>query len=105
MHARGYTSLFPSSIPLVVVDGMIIRSEGFKDPVIHGYHHNPLVDIDKRDISGIVLLKDAVSCGLYGIKGSNGVLLITTTPPTGRKNYSGCYGFGRYFCHARGRSL
>jgi len=85
LHARGYPSLFPSSMPLVVVDGMIIRAEGFKDPVIHGYTHNPLVDLDKRDISSIVLLKDAASCGLYGIKGSNGVLLITTTPPRGGK--------------------
>jgi TonB-linked SusC/RagA family outer membrane protein len=85
IYTRGYSSLFSSSIPLVVVDGMIIRSDGFKDPVIHGYYHNPLVDIDKKDISSIVLLKDAVTCGLYGVKGSNGVLLITTTPPRGGK--------------------
>jgi len=85
MHVRGYSSLFSSSVPLVVVDGMVIRSDGFKDPVIHGYQHNPLVDIDKRDISDIVLLKDAVTCGLYGVKGSNGVLLITTTPARGGK--------------------
>jgi TonB-linked SusC/RagA family outer membrane protein len=85
LHARGYSSLFSSSIPLVVVDGMITRSEGFQDPVIHGFHHNPLADLDKRDISGIVLLKDAVTCGLYGIKGSKGVLLINTIPPQGGK--------------------
>jgi TonB-linked SusC/RagA family outer membrane protein len=85
MHARGYSSLCSSSIPLVVVDGMIIESEGFSNPVIHGFHHNPLVDIDKRDISSIVLLKDAVTSGLYGVKGSNGVLLITTTPARGGK--------------------
>ena len=85
MHVRGYTDLFSSSIPLVVVDGMIIRSEGFGDPIIHGFHHNPLVEIDKRDISSIVLLKDAVTCGLYGVKGSNGVLLINTIPARGGK--------------------
>jgi TonB-linked SusC/RagA family outer membrane protein len=43
------------------------------------------VDIDKRNISGIVLLKDAVTSGMYGVKGSNGVILITTTPPRGGK--------------------
>lgn len=85
MHARGYSSLFSNSIPLVVIDGMIIRAENFKDPIIHGYHQNPLVDIDKRDIASMVLLKDAVTCGLYGIKGSNGVLLINTIPPRGGK--------------------
>jgi TonB-linked SusC/RagA family outer membrane protein len=85
LFSRGYSSLFSSSLPLVVVDGMIIRAENFKDPIIHGFHHNPLVDLDKRDISSIVLLKDAVTCGMYGIKGSNGVLLINTISPRGGK--------------------
>jgi hypothetical protein len=85
MHSRGYTSLLSASSPLVVVDGMIVRSEGFKDPVISGYHSNPLAEIDKNDISGIVLLKDAATCGLYGVKSANGVLLISTTPPRGGK--------------------
>ena len=83
MHARGYASLLSSSLPLVVVDGMIVRSGGFQDPVINGFYHDPLVDIDKRDISSIVLLKDAALCGSYGVKGSNGVLLISTIPPEG----------------------
>jgi len=85
LHVRGYSSLFSSSIPLVVIDGMPTRSEAFQDPVIHGFHHNPLADLDKRDISSIVLSKDAVTCGLYGIKGSNGVLLINTITPRGGK--------------------
>jgi len=84
-HVRGYSSLSSSSIPLVLVDGMITRSETFDDPVIHGFHYNPLVDVDKKDISSMVLLKDAVTCGLYGVKGSNGVLLINTIPPEGGK--------------------
>ncbi len=83
MTSRGYASLFSSSLPLVIVDGMIQRSEGFGNTIIHGFHHNPLVDIDKRDISSIVLLKDAAEAGTYGIKASDGVLLITTTPPRG----------------------
>ena len=85
MYTRGYSSLFSSSNPLVVVDGMLIRSEGFDNPVTNGFHHNSLVDIDKRDISGITLLKDAASCGPYGVKASNGILLISTIPPRGGK--------------------
>ncbi len=85
LSSRGFASLYGSSIPLVVIDGMIQKAEGFADPVIHGFHHNPLVDLDKRDISEIVLLKDAAAAGTYGIKASNGVLLITTTPPRGGK--------------------
>lgn len=83
MHSRGYASLFSSSLPLVIVDGMIQRAEGFDQPIIHGFHHDPLADIDKRDISNVVLLKDAAETGTYGIKASDGILLITTTPPRG----------------------
>ncbi len=83
--SRGYGSLFSSSQPLVVIDGMIQRPEGFDNPVIHGFHHNPLANLDKRDISSITLLKDAAETGSYGIKASDGVLLITTIPPRGGK--------------------
>ena len=83
LSSRGYASLFSSSIPLVVIDGMLQKPGGFDNPVINGFYHNPLADLDKRDISGIVLLKDAAATGTYGIKASNGVLLITTTPPRG----------------------
>jgi TonB-linked SusC/RagA family outer membrane protein len=81
--SRGYASLYSSSLPLVVVDGMIMMQQGFENPVIQGFQHNPLADLDKRDISSIVLLKDAASGGNFGIKASNGVLLVTTTPPRG----------------------
>jgi TonB-linked SusC/RagA family outer membrane protein len=83
--SRGYASLNASSMPLVVVDGMIQKPEGFINPVIHGFHHNPLADLDKRDISGIVLLKDAAVNGIYGIKAASGVMLISTIPPRGGK--------------------
>ncbi|MFO7932667.1 MAG: SusC/RagA family TonB-linked outer membrane protein [Bacteroidales bacterium] len=83
LSTRGYASLFSSSLPLVVIDGMIQRPEGFENPVIHGFHHNPLADLDKRDISSIVLLKDAASAGPYGMKASDGVLLVSTIPPRG----------------------
>ena len=85
MTSRGYNSLFSSSIPTIIVDGMIQRPEGFGNTVIHGFYHNPLVDIDKRDISSMVLLKDAAEAGAYGLQASNGVLLITTLPPRGGK--------------------
>ncbi len=68
MHARGFSSLFSSSIPLVVIDGMLIRPEGFDNPIINGFHHNPLVDIDKRDISGITLLRMLPHAGLTASK-------------------------------------
>lgn len=83
MTSRGYASLFSSSLPAVIVDGMFQRSEGFSSSIIHGFHSNPLADIDKRDISSIVLLKDAAESGSFGLRASNGVLLVTTVPPRG----------------------
>lgn len=83
LTARGFASIYSSSLPLVVVDGMLMMQEGFNDPVIQGFQHNPLADLDKRDISSVVLLKDALSAGSFGIKAANGVLLVTTTPPRG----------------------
>jgi TonB-linked SusC/RagA family outer membrane protein len=83
LTSRGYASLYGSSLPLVVVDGMIMMQQGFENPVIQGFQHNPLADLDKRDISSVVLLKDAASAGTFGIKASNGVLLVTTNPPRG----------------------
>ncbi|MCF8225476.1 MAG: SusC/RagA family TonB-linked outer membrane protein [Bacteroidales bacterium] len=85
LSSRGYASLYSTSLPLVVIDGMIQKRGGFDNPVVNGFYHNPLVDLDEKDISSIVLLKDAAATGTYGIKGSNGVLLITTTLPEGGK--------------------
>ncbi|MFO7670483.1 MAG: SusC/RagA family TonB-linked outer membrane protein [Bacteroidales bacterium] len=83
MTTRGYASLYSSSLPAVVIDGMFQRPEGFGSSIIHGFYSNPLADIDKRDISSIVLLKDAAEAGTFGLRASNGVLLVTTVQPRG----------------------
>ncbi len=85
LHIRGYNSLYSSSLPLVVVDGMIIRNEGFDNSIINGYHNNPLSDINLNNISSITVLKDVTETAWYGIRGSNGVILINTDlPATGK---------------------
>jgi len=83
MHLWGYNSLFSAGTPLVIVDGMITRLEGFPNSVINGFHQNPLADINHNNISSVTLLKDASETVLYGLKGSNGVLIINTHPPMG----------------------
>jgi TonB-linked SusC/RagA family outer membrane protein len=65
----------------VVVDGMIIRSEGFGNPIIGGFHQDPLADINLNNISSVTVLKDATETSWYGIKGSNGVILVNTDQP------------------------
>ena len=62
MRVRGVGTLNSGMAPLVIVDGF----EGSIDNV------NP------QDIASISVLKDAASCAIYGNRGANGVILITT---------------------------
>lgn len=64
IRIRGTTSLYASNEPLIVVDGLPYS----------GY----LNDINPSDIENITVLKDAASNALYGARGANGVIMITT---------------------------
>lgn len=64
VRVRGTTSINKSSDPLYVIDG-IISSSG-----LDGINHS--------DIQSMEILKDASSTAIYGSRGSNGVILITT---------------------------
>lgn len=74
---RGYTSLYATNRPLVVVDGMIYDTNEYGGSLINGYVNNPLADIDIKDIDNITVMRDGTST--YGTKGANGVILITTS--------------------------
>jgi TonB-linked SusC/RagA family outer membrane protein len=76
MFLRGYSSLYATNKPLIIVDGMIYDDECYSASQIKGFEANPLADIDVKDIESITVLKDAVS--LYGSKAANGVILINT---------------------------
>jgi len=64
LQVRGQNSLNASSSPLIVVDGMIYNGD--------------LSDINPDDIDKVDVMKDASSAAVYGARGSNGVILITT---------------------------
>lgn len=64
IRVRGFSSITGSNTPLYVVDGMPFEGS--------------ISDINPADVESISVLKDAASCALYGNKGSNGVILITT---------------------------
>ncbi len=76
MYIRGYNSLYAGSQPLVIVDGVIYDTKSYGASLISGYENNPLSYIDIKDIDNITVIKDAAS--IYGTRGSNGVILITT---------------------------
>src|SRR5690606_1580053 len=69
---RGMGTFGASSSPLIVIDG-IITSAG-------------LNDIDPNSIESYTVLKDATSAAIYGSRGANGVLLITTKKGRAGKN-------------------
>ncbi len=80
---RGGNSL-GSNQPLIVLDGYPIDSDagdngiGSNIAVNQQPQNNPLANINPNDIESIEILKDASSTAIYGSRGANGVVLITT---------------------------
>lgn len=78
MNIRGQTSLSASSEPLYVIDGVPIISEDLSGLFSGGQATNSLADLNPNDIASIEVLKDASATAIYGSRGANGVVLITT---------------------------
>ena len=69
---RGGASLNASNNPLIVIDGLAMDNEGVKGL------SNPLSMVNPSDIESFTVLKDASATAIYGSRGSNGVIIITT---------------------------
>jgi TonB-linked SusC/RagA family outer membrane protein len=67
---RGASSLTAGSSPLIVIDGVPIQ--------VNGAGYNPLNFINPSDVEDITVLKDASASAIYGSRGANGVIIITT---------------------------
>ena len=78
IRIRGGASLNASNDPLIVIDGMPMDNNGTKGM------SNPLSLVNPNDIESFTVLKDASATAIYGSRGSNGVIIITTKK--GRKN-------------------
>ncbi|MGL2987098.1 SusC/RagA family TonB-linked outer membrane protein [Flavobacterium sp. RSSA_27] len=84
VQIRGVSSLTGNTEPLYVVDGIIMGSvaDGAGNPLQGGNSYlsaqNGLTGINPRDIESMQILKDASSTAIYGSRGANGVVLITT---------------------------
>ncbi|MCV9389289.1 SusC/RagA family TonB-linked outer membrane protein [Reichenbachiella ulvae] len=72
---RGSNTLTAGSQPLYVIDGYPIEQVSGSDG---GDPFNPLSTINPNDIASLEVLKDASATAIYGSRGSNGVILITT---------------------------
>jgi TonB-dependent starch-binding outer membrane protein SusC len=93
IRVRGTNSITASNQPLYVVDGMIISSDDFG--INTNQPMNPLITLDPNDIESIQVLKDASAAAIYGSRGANGVVIITTK--TGRKGDKSSVDFGYSF--------
>ncbi len=98
IRIRGTTSINGTNEPLYVVDGIpiITNASDLTSGTIQGSEQNPLVGINPNDIESVQILKDASATAIYGARGANGVMLITTKH--GKKgemqvNFNSSFGF------------
>ena len=80
IQVRGVNTINSGSQPLFVIDGVVLtdNSNGFLSGANNGRSANPFSFINPGDIESLVVLKDAGATALYGTRGANGVILITT---------------------------
>ena len=79
IRIRGTNSVNASSEPLYVIDGMLVNSDNNETSIGgRGPGLGALSTINPSDIESIEILKDASATAIYGSRGANGVVLITT---------------------------
>lgn len=82
IRIRGNGSITGSSDPLLVVDGVMVDSDFW-------------TSIDMNDVESVEVLKDAASASIFGSRGANGVIMVTTKQGKSgavKFSYNGFYG-------------
>jgi len=80
-NIRGSNSVFSAGSPLFIIDGVQIdvnESEVASSGVGSSSRMDPLATINPMDIESMQVLKDASATAIYGSRGANGVIIITT---------------------------
>ncbi len=92
INIRGTGSISGAQEPLYVVDGVPLGQGGTLGSAsgVEGgtTAKNPLIFLNPNDIESITVLKDASAAAIYGSRGANGVILITTKSGKGGRNGS-----------------
>lgn len=78
IRVRGGSSVQGGNEPLYVIDGFPVYNSSATAGVLSGSLTNPLASINPGDIESINILKDASATAIYGSRGANGVVIITT---------------------------
>ncbi|NQU55155.1 MAG: TonB-dependent receptor [Bacteroidetes bacterium] len=99
INIRGVGSMSASNQPLYVVDGMILDAGGDESgdaSTLAMTASNPIAFLSPEDIENIEILKDASATAIYGSRGANGVVLVTTKKGNkgeGEISYSNSFSF------------
>ncbi len=85
INIRGANSINAGTTPLYVIDGVQIDANE-SESASFSSQMNPLSTINPADIESIEVLKDASSTAIYGARGANGVVMITTKGGSGQSS-------------------
>ncbi len=100
IQIRGANSLYGASTPLFVIDG--VPFDVSSDEVATAYESNignsanPLSSLNPSDIESIEILKDASATAIYGSRGANGVVIVTTKSGVKGKSDISYHGYVSY---------
>ncbi|MCA0229013.1 MAG: SusC/RagA family TonB-linked outer membrane protein [Bacteroidetes bacterium] len=99
VRIRGTSSVFGGNNPLFVIDGVPLAGDntssgGDASGVGRQPAKNPLNFLNPEDIASIDILKDASATAIYGSRGANGVVLITTKKGKGKGTLEYGYSLG-----------
>ncbi|WP_293888045.1 MULTISPECIES: SusC/RagA family TonB-linked outer membrane protein [unclassified Sphingobacterium] len=95
VRIRGGASIQGGNEPLYVIDGFPIYNQTESTGIGSGTPVNPLASLSPTDIESIEVLKDAAATAIYGSRGANGVILVTTKKGRAGQvqlNYEGSFG-------------
>ncbi len=97
---RGNSNIFGNNQPLIVVDNVPMENTPGLTDIGRGIDWgNPIGDINPMDIEDYTVLKGGAASALYGSRGANGVILITTKKGTKRKGIGVTYNFSYKIIH------
>lgn len=99
IRIRGYGSISAGSTPLYVIDGIPVETGSVSETGFDNGNRssNIMATINPNDIETVTVLKDASATAIYGSRGANGVILITTKQGKAGKssmNFSAQVGIG-----------
>lgn len=83
VRIRGVASIGAGADPLYVLDGIPLINRNESN---NGAPQNPLLTLSPNEIESIDILKDASATAIYGSRGANGVVVITTKSGKGGRN-------------------